>query len=140
MMQFKSLLGFALTTLVLLACSTAEKAEPVPPSSGIVIKGFIIRNQLPYPVTEVMLEIPATGGFAGCGNILANSYCESGFQQADYRANEVVVSWKEWGKPFKTEPFKLTVPADMVAGTLAAIEVLIFSPGQAGAKLVRTAP
>ena len=129
-----------LAATLLVACSTAQIADTDPPDTGILITGFIIRNQLPYPVTDVMLEVPATGGFAGCGNILPNSFCESGFQEVDYRANEVVVTWKEWGEPFKTEPFRLTVPADMLPGTVAAVEVLIFAAGQAGAKLVRTRP
>lgn len=101
------------------------------------IGGFIIRNALVYPVTDVMVEAPATGRFAGCGNIPPRSECRSAFEAIDYRKNEVLVSWKERGEPQSTDPFVLDPPADLQAGGSVWLEVVIYAPGLAGARLVQ---
>jgi hypothetical protein len=106
----------------------------------VIIDGFVIHNGLFYPVTDVMIEVPATGRFAGCGNILPRTVCRSGFEAFDYSANAVRVSWKEQGAPRGTDEFIIEVPEDMPAGAAAEVEVVIFAPGQAGARLVRKAP
>ncbi len=134
--------------LVLAAWLLTACAGPRPDSAtgavnkptGVFIDGFVIENGLPYPVTDVILEVPATGAFAGCGNILPRSSCRSGFPQADYFANATKVSWKEHGEPRGTDEFVIEVPQGMPAGTVAEVEVVIFAPGQAGARLVRKAP
>jgi hypothetical protein len=82
---------------LLLGCSSAPVEERQPAGHSIVISGLVIRNELPYPVTDVMIEVPATGNFAGCGNILPRSECSNAFQQVDYRANPVVIRWKAPG-------------------------------------------
>jgi len=90
----------------------------------------------PYPVTDVMIEVPATGGFAGCGNILPRSACRNAFQPIDYSANAVTVRWKEHGQPQQTDEFVVRLPEGVVAGSEYLIEVIVFAPGQAGAHLV----
>lgn len=107
---------------------------------GVMIDGFVIHNGLFYPVTDVMIEVPATGAFAGCGNILPRTACRSGFEAIDYITDTVRVDWKEHGAPHSTDEFVIEVPEDLPAGAIAEVEVVIFAPGQAGARLVRKVP
>ncbi len=102
----------------------------------MVIEGIEIRNSLSWSVTDVMVEVPATGRFAGCGNLMARSSCRTSFEEVDYRANPIVIRWRERGQPHQTGEFVVQVPEGMRPGQLAWIEVIIFAPGQAGAKLV----
>jgi hypothetical protein len=98
---------------------------------------MVIRNELPFPVTEVMINIPATGVFAGCGNIMQRSECRTSFEAVNYAGNALVVSWKEYGKPHKTGEFVINLPEDLVAGRPAWLEVVIFAMGQAGARFIQ---
>lgn len=126
-----------LTTQVflVLACSSAQ--QPMPEPTGIEIDGVIIRNELAFPVTEVQLLVPSTGNFVGCGNIMGRSACSTKFPSRDYYANEVVISWKEYGQPHSTGPFVIKIPDGVEQNRPAQLEVIIFNMGQAGAKLVQ---
>lgn len=126
----------ACVMLLVCACSPVKVENPKSDDSGIDIDGIIIRNELLYPVTDVMVEVPATGGFAGCGNILGRSQCSTSFPSADYRQNAIVVSWKEYGEPHRTGEFVVQIPSAMPPGSVAWLEVIVFASGQAGAKLV----
>ena len=132
------LLCISLTLLT--ACASTIPAEPEPNPTGILIEGFLIRNGLPYSITDVMIEVPATGAFAGCGNLLPYSQCRSGFETVDYFGNAARVSWKEHGKSASTGEIVVEVPDDMAPGTVSEVEVIIFAPGQAGARLIRKVP
>ena len=127
-----------LACLMLVVCACAPVIEEATKSkdSGIDIDGITFRNQLLYPVTDVMVEVPATGRFASCGNILGRSQCSTSFPSSDYRQNAIVVSWKEYGEPHRTAEFLVKIPAGMQPGSAAWMEVIVFAPGQAGAKLV----
>lgn len=124
---------------LLSACLSVPAGAPQTPAPQAVISGVVIRNELPYQVTDVMIEVPATGGFAGCGTILPRTECSNRFQHVDYRANEVVVRWREHDQPQQTEPFIIAVPAGSSAGDAFHVEVVIFGPGQAGARLAQPA-
>jgi hypothetical protein len=112
--------------------------QDVQPSSSrsVAISGVVIRNELPYPVTDVLIEVPATGGFAGCGNILPSSACSNTFQDRDYRANAMRIRWSEHGEQHRTDDFVLELPPGVSAGDTFHVEVIVFAPGQAGARLV----
>ena len=59
---------FGCLAACLVAGCSPVTTEPVEnAASGIHVEGIIIQNGLYYPVTDVMVEVPATGGFAGCG-------------------------------------------------------------------------
>jgi hypothetical protein len=122
---------------VLQACAPIargpEQAEP----SGIVIEGMVIRNELQFPVTDVMINVSATGAFAGCGNIMQRSECRTSFEQVDYADSAVVVSWKEYGQPHNTGEFVIDIPEEFDTGKPAWLEVVIFAMGQAGARLIQ---
>jgi hypothetical protein len=124
-----------LQLFLLLACTSAREKKPE--STGIEIDGVIIRNELAYQVTEVQLLVPLTGNFVSCGNITARSQCSTKFPNRDYYANEVIISWKEYGQPHKTGPFVIGIPDHLERGKPALLEVIIFNAGQAGAKLVQ---
>lgn len=121
---------------LLQGCASGPAPQPLPEAPAIVIGGLEIRNELPYTVTDVMIRVPATGAFAGCGNLLPRSGCTNRFEEVDYRSDEVVVSWKERGQPQETKPFRIELPDDPAARGTFAVHVIVFAPGQAGAHLV----
>jgi hypothetical protein len=120
----------------LAACVSVPPRVPEAEQAPVVIEGIVIRNTLSWSVTDVMVEVPATGGFAGCGNLMARSNCSTSFQETDYRAHPIVIRWREHGQAQQTGEFVVKIPEGMPAGQVAWIEVIIFAPGQAGAKLV----
>jgi len=127
---------FPLTQIFfVVACSSAPHLAPE--ATGIEIDGVIIRNDLAFPVTEVQLLVPSTGNFVGCGNIIGRSACSTKFPNLDYYANEVVITWKEYGQPHSIGPFVIKIPEGLEPGRPARLEVIIFNMGQAGATLVQ---
>lgn len=128
-----------LTVLGFTACSPILPREESLSPAPVVIEGIVIRNQLSRAVTDVMVEVPATGGFAGCGNLMARSSCSTSFQQVDYRSHPIVIRWREQGQPHATDEFVVRIPENTPPGQLAWIEVIIFAPGQAGARLLPNA-
>ena len=118
------------------ACASPPAPDRPPETPAIVISGLEIRNDLAYPVTDVMIRVPATGAFAGCGNILARSQCNNRFEEVDYRAHEVVISWRERGQPHQTGPFRIELPDETATQRSFRVQVVIYAPGQAGARLV----
>jgi hypothetical protein len=127
------LLGGLCALIFACASAPADKRQSLNPP--IVISGVVIRNELPYPVTDVMIEIPATGAFAGCGNILPRTACSNAFQRVDYRANSMVIRWREHGQPQQTDEFTVQRPDSAAPSSEFVVEVVIFAPGQAGARL-----
>ena len=123
--------------LLLQACATTTVGPERLEDAGVVIEGIIIKNELAYGVTDVMIEVPATGAFAGCGNILARTQCRNTFQDVNYRSNAVVIRWKEHGQPKQTGEFVIEVPDNLTTGVSSWVEVVIYGPGQAGARLVQ---
>ena len=121
--------------ILLLACAPVQEKMPEP--TGIEIDGVIIRNELAFPVTEVQLLVPRSGNFVGCGNVMARSQCSTKFPSRDYYANEVIISWKEYGQQQSTGPFVIKLPDNVNPDQPATLEVIIFNRGQAGAKLVQ---
>ena len=117
-------------------CAAPDSAD-AQRAPAVTIDGITIRNDLAYPVTDVLIQVPATGAFAGCGNLLPRSECSNTFQGVDYRSNGVVVSWREHGKPQSTEAFVIEIPEDWRGARSARVEVVIFAPGQAGAHLAQ---
>jgi len=125
-----------LCLLLLSGCAPGGASQARPDGTGVFVEGVVIRNELAYPVTDVMIEVPASHSFAGCGNILPRSQCANSFQQQDYRQNALVVSWKEHGEPHATDPFVVALPGGVQPGTALVLEVIVYAPGQAGARLV----
>lgn len=121
---------------LLSACSAVTVPETNPPPV-LSIAGMIIRNDLLYPVTEVMIKVPETGDFAGCGNILPESNCRTSFETVDYSGNAMVVSWKEYGQEHSTSEFVVEAGRDIDVSKPAWLEVKIFAAGQAGARFVQ---
>jgi hypothetical protein len=121
---------------LLLGCTPGQHSQQASTGQAVFISGVVIRNELPYAVTEVMIEVPATGAFAGCGNIPPSSECSNTFESRDYRANAMLIRWTEHGQPHQTDEFTLELPPEASAGDTFHVEVIVFSPGQAGARLV----
>lgn len=122
---------------MLQGCATAATGGDKVGQPEVVIEGIVIRNELAYPVTDVMIEVPATGAFAGCGNLLPRTACSNAFAGVDYRSNAAVIRWKERGAEHSTGEFVIEIPAELRPGTPAVVEVVIFAPGEAGARLVQ---
>lgn len=122
---------------VLQGCAAAPAGGSDVDQRRVVIDGIEIRNELAYPVTDVMIEVPATGAFAGCGNLLPRTACSNAFEGVDYRSNAVLIRWKERGAEHSTGEFVIEIPADLRSGAPAVVEVVIFAPGEAGARLMQ---
>jgi hypothetical protein len=125
-----------LVSLLAAGCSAPGRVQETRQPS-VTIDGLTIRNELAYPVTDVLIEVPATGAFAGCGTVLPRTECSNHFEQLDYRANAVRIRWREHGREQSTSEFVIEVPAGLKPGQPARVEVVLFSPGQAGARLVQ---
>ena len=134
-MTLLRLMAAAILSLSVSSCVMQPVEPDQPAGADIYIEGVVIRNGLAYTVRDVLIQVPATGGFAGCGNILPRTACSNTFPEIDYKANPVVISWTEHGVAHETDEFIIEVPKDFAAGDSAWIEVIIFAPGQAGAKL-----
>ena len=119
------------------ACATSGEAKSQSETTGIVVEGMVIRNELLFGVTEVMINVPITGAFAGCGNILSRSECRISFESVDYRGNPLTVSWEEYGEPQQIDEFVLEVGEELDPATPAWLEVVIFARGQAGARFIQ---
>ena len=126
-----------LSGLCLFSCSSTQVKTQPNRLPEVVIEGMVIRNELLFPVTDVMISVPATGGFAGCGNIMPRSECRTSFEAVNYAADKLLVSWKEYGEPRQTGQFVIEIPKNLVPGQPAWVEVVIFAMGQAGARLVQ---
>lgn len=134
--------GFRSTILVVVcclvaACTATRPENPGQAESGVTVEGIIIQNALVYPVNDVLIQVPATGAFAGCGNILPRSECRTSFQAVNYRQNAIQVSWAEHGDPKRTDEFIVELPTDVKPGDAIWLEVLIYSPGLAGARFIQ---
>lgn len=127
-------LAIAATTAGCSSTVSSNDASAEVPAT-LAIRGLRIRNELPYAVTDVLVTVPATGAFAGCSNVLAHTECSTSFRSMAYRGNPMVVTWKERGKPQHTDEFVVEEPEDLLPGADARLDVIIFAPGQAGAKL-----
>jgi len=127
---------FCLLAWLPAACATtAQKPGAVVP--GIEIDGVEISNQLGYQVTDVQILVPRTGAFVGCGTVLGGTSCSTSFPGQAYQQNAVQVSWKERGQPHTTGDFTITLPDNRESSDRFWVQVVIFAPGQAGAKLVK---
>ena len=126
-----------LAAALLPGCAVTPSGVAKPDSPALVIDGIVIRNELAYPVTDVMIEVPATGAFAGCGNVLPRTACANAFPGVDYRSNAVLVRWREHGAPHSTGEFVIEIPDTLRPGEAAVVEVMIFAPGEAGARLIQ---
>ena len=125
---------FGAVVLGLAACAPVRDAGSRAPLAEI--DGIEIRNDLAYPVYDVMIEIPSTGGFAGCGMILQRSRCATTFPSAAYRGETLAIRWTEHGEPQGIDDVVLEPPEGAGQAPRVRLEVTIFAPGQAGARLL----
>lgn len=131
------ILSLCLAALLAQGCSSVEVLKKPAENPVVVVEGMLIRNQLPFPITDVMINVPATGAYAGCGNVMPRSECRTSFEKVDYKANALVVSWKEYGKPHQTGEIVLALPGGLDPTRPAWLEVVVFAMGQAGAQFVQ---
>ena len=120
---------------LLSACAAEGTRDLLPAIPGIQVEGFVIRNELPYTLNDLIIEIPATGAFAGCGTIPPRSECSNTFEHVDYRGHAAIISWTEHGEPQRTGEFVLDLPEGVLPGEVLVLEIVVFAPGQAGARL-----
>lgn len=126
-----------LAVALLPGCAVSRSGVGRPANPALIIDGIVIRNELAYPVTDVMIEVPDTGAFAGCGNVLPRTACANAFPGVDNRSNAVLVRWREHGAAHSTGEFVIEIPDTLRPGEAAVMEVVIFAPGEAGARLIQ---
>lgn len=129
-------LGFLLAvTVAACACANIQVKTPETLPSGMEIEAIVIRNELPYGVTDVQILAVNTGRFAGCGNLMAGTACRTDFETTALYAGKAVVTWKERGEPQTTGEFVIEAPDRVDPSRPAWLEVIIFAPGDAGARI-----
>lgn len=136
-MRFKTFVALPFALFLIAACSASPPVEDEAGLPGVEVAGIVIKNRLAFPITDVLIQSPASGNFAGCGNILPRSECSTSFESIDYQRDELVITWKEYGDPKTTGEFVVDVPANLDTGRPAWLEVVVFAMGQAGARLVQ---
>ena len=122
---------------LLAACASTGTAPSQEKFTGVDVGGIIIQNGLTHTVMDVMVVVPATGRFAGCGNILPRTVCKTAFPAVDYSSNAIQVTWKEHGETQGTDEFIVDMPPRFGPGDEVWLEVVIYSPGLAGARFVQ---
>ena len=111
-----------------------EGVEPI--SSGIEIVGLEIQNSLHTTVYDVMVLVPATGGFVSCGQVLARTSCSTSFPQTEYLGYPVKVSWRgRTGDTIETREQQLDLDAGLQPGMRAIVKVVLLSDGLAATLL-----
>jgi hypothetical protein len=138
MKALASLVAFC--SVLLLAACASPSSRPGGTGPVIAIDGVRIINKLAITVTDVQILVPATGNFVTCGAILRNTACSTSFPDRQYERKPVQVSWKEQGQAHATPNFVIEPPANLDPARPVWIEVVIFAPGQAGAKLIQQPP
>jgi hypothetical protein len=109
-------------------------------TSSVEIGGVRIFNQLELGVKDAQILVLQTGGFVSCGNILPATSCSTTFPGREYAGGSMRITWTEQGLPQATADFTLKTEAFADVSKALWIEVVIFAPGQAGARLVRHDP
>lgn len=144
-MYFRRVLSRSASTPLLLLCvacalcascaasgTTEREAQP----RLFEIAGVEIRNELQFRVTDARVLVPRTGEFVSCGTVFPGTACSAAFPQRDYRGDPLSVTWQERGEPQSVEDFVLEVPAGLDTARPVWLQVVIFSPGNAGARLL----
>ena len=123
--------------LLAASCASTGPETPRPEDTGVDIAGVIFQNSLMHSVTDALVHVPATGRFASCGNILPRSECSTSFPAVGYRRNGIIVTWKEHGETKATDEFTVKLPQGAGEGDSFWLEVVIYAPGLAGARVVQ---
>jgi hypothetical protein len=137
MLQPFASLPHCLVSLLLVACAAAPQKQAGQAGPALEIEGIEIRNELAHGVSDVTILIPQTGDFVSCGNIIQATSCSTTFPGRSYQGHKVQITWKEQGVPHSTDEFAIKPPELLKSGLPIWIEVVIFAPGQAGARMVQ---
>lgn len=130
----------ALLFLLCAACAGAPQPSARPAPVLFDIAGLEIRNELVYRVTEVQVLDSASGGFVSCGTVFPGTACATSFPLREYRGEALSVSWKEHGQPQAVDEFVLEVPAAFDTSRPVWVQVVVFAPGSAGARVLSRRP
>jgi hypothetical protein len=131
----RSALIACLCTCLLAACAASGKV-PEEGVGPVEISGVRIANELKYGVTDAQILILKSGNFVSCGNILSGTTCFTSFPGRVYEGGKLRITWKERGVAKVTPDFALKTEAFSGMGKALWVDVLIFAPGEAGAKLI----
>lgn len=105
--------------------------------SGIVIDGLQFNNPTPDTLTDIQLQVIATGELVGCSHIPPGGQCSTRFPLRRYRGNEVEISWFHHKRRLSTGRLVIVVPPEPPAGVPLTVKVNIDSGGQAQAVLAQ---
>jgi len=130
------LAGLAIWAMLGAACATSAPVR-TPHGPAVEIDGVKISNQLRSVVTDVELLALASGDFVSCGTILPDTSCSTSFPGKGYSGGKMRISWKEQGVPKSTGDFVLDTGKFRDRPHALWVEVIVFAPGQAGARLVQ---
>lgn len=126
--------------LVLGGCAATQAPAPSHAPLQFEIAGVEIRNELDYRVTDVQVMVAATGSFVSCGSVFPDTSCATSFALREYRGEALSVTWKEHGAAQSEDDFVLRTPAGLDTSRPVWIQVVIFAPGDAGARVMSAGP
>lgn len=129
----------AIVSLLAGACAATPESPPQT-APRLEITGIEIRNELAYPVSDVRVLVSATGEFVACSQIMGGTACQTSFPLRSYRGNAMRVTWNEHGEPQVLDDFVLKAPDWLAPGKPAWLQIVIFAPGDAGARLLSERP
>lgn len=129
-----------MTALLAAGCAVTPEDAPQAGAPRLEIAGIEIRNELAYPVSDVRVLVSATGEFVTCSQVMGGTACQTSFPLRSYRGNAMRVTWVEHGEPQVLDDFVLKAPAWLAPGQPAWLQIVIFAPGDAGARLLSARP
>jgi len=132
----RALASLVIWTLLAAACTTTAPVR-TPHGPAVEIDGVKISNRLRSMVTDVELLALSSGDFVSCGSILPDTSCSTSFPGKSYSGGKMRISWKEQGVPKSTGDFVLDTGQFRDRPQALWVEVIVFAPGQAGARLVQ---
>jgi hypothetical protein len=133
------MLAIFLLTLLLNACAVSGESPPTH-GAAFEIVGVRIFNQLESSIADAQILVLQTGSFVSCSSIQPATSCSTSFPGREYGGGPMRVTWKEQGLPQATDDFALKTEAFATSARPLWVEVVIFAPGQAGARLVQRDP
>lgn len=127
--------GLALCLLALgsLLAACAGSSATTPPT--LRVEGLSFENRSGSPISQIRLEVPATGGFVSCGHIAPGNVCSSRFPGVTYGGEPVRVSWVQGGQPWSTGELRLSPGKAVRDAGAGVVRVLVLAPGSAGVQL-----
>lgn len=106
-----------------------------PPTEPVRVGGLVFHNNTLQPLEDVRLQVPKTGGFISCNQILQGRQCATTFPSRLYRGTPVIISWRQGGEQFSSGKIQIQSRQKSVPGKVATVYVTLNIDGSVEAKV-----